>query len=168
MIHHLSVAAQDPKSVADFFAELMDGVAIDFPPNPGSYMAFARDGMGTGVEIYPAGSVMEPNAGDGAVFTRRPPAAVERSATHFAISAAVSAAQVEAMAAARGWDTFTCDRGGHFHVVEVWIENAWLVEVLPPTFAEEYLGFANAVAMMAEPNAALDSHRPQARTLERV
>lgn len=168
MIHHLSVAAQDPKGVAEFFAELMDGVAVDFPPNPGAYMAFARDGKGTAVEVYPAGSVMAPNAESGAVFARRPALPVERSATHFAISAANDVADVEAMAAARGWDCFTCDRGGHFHVVEVWIENAWLVEVLPPAFASEYLGFANAVAGLADPNTALGSHQPQAATLERV
>jgi hypothetical protein len=166
MIHHLSVAARDPRAVAEFFAELLDGVAIDFPPNPGSYMAFARDGNGTGVEVYPAGSVMVQNAEEGAIFTRRPTEPVERSPTHFAISVAVDAGRVAAMAKARGWDCFICDRGGHFHVVEVWIENAWLVEVLPPNFAQEYLGFANSVADLANPNSALAAHRPQAATLE--
>ena len=29
-------------------------------------------------------------------------------------------------------------RGG-FHVMEIWIENEILIEVLPPEFAEEYL-----------------------------
>ena len=127
MIHHLSVSARDPNAVADFFAELIGGVSVDFPPNPGSRMVFKADGHGTGVEIYPAGSVM---------------------------------------ARARGWESYVCDRGGHFHVVEVWIENAWLVEALTPTFAEEYLGFANAVTDMADPNSALGSHQPQDRTLE--
>lgn len=168
MIHHLSVAAHDPKGVAEFFAELMGGVAIDFPPNPGGYMAFAPDGKGTGVEIYPAGSVMLPNAEAGAIFSRQAAESIERSPTHFALSAAASAERVAAMAAARGWACFVCDRGGHFHVVEVWVENAWLVEVLPPAFAEEYLGFANAVVGMDNPNLALDSHQPQAKTLERV
>lgn len=168
MIHHLSVAANDPKSVAEFFAELTGGVAVDFPPNPGSYMAFAPDGNGTGVEVYPAGSVLLPNADEGAIFTRRAAQTPERSATHFAISVSRSAAEVAAMAAARGWDCFTCDRGGHFHVVEVWVENAWLVEVLPPVFAEEYLGFANQVTGLSDPNTALGAHQPQAATLERV
>src|ERR1700761_1511308 len=115
MIHHLSVAARDPKAVAEFFAELTGGVAVDFPPNPGSYMAFSPDGKGTAVEVYPAGSVLEQNADAGAIFTRRPAAAVERTPTHFALSVALGAAEVAAMAKARGWDCFTCDRGGHFH-----------------------------------------------------
>jgi len=168
MIHHLSVAARDPKAVAEFFAELTGGVAVDFPPNPGSYMAFARDGRGTAVEVYPAGSVILPNGETGGVFARRPTEPVERSPTHFALSVARGAAEVAAMAEARGWDCFTCDRGGHFHVIEVWVENAWMLEVLPPAFAEEYLGFANQVAGMADPGSALESHQPQAATLELV
>lgn len=165
MIHHLSVAARDPQAVAQFFADLMGGVAIDFPPNPGSYMAFAPDGKGTAIEVYPAGSVMTQNGAEGAIFARRSPEPVERSATHFALSVAQTAAEVEQAAKARGWDCFTCDRGGHFHVVEVWVENAWLVEVLPPAFAQEYLGFANAVTDMPDPNSALADHKPQAATL---
>lgn len=170
MIHHLSVSARDPNAVADFFAELIGGVSVDFPPNPGSRMVFKADGKGTAVEIYPAGTVMVPNGEPGSIFLQNPPETgvpgPERSPTHFAVSVDHSAETIHAMAQARGWDCFVCDRGGHFHVVEVWIENAWLVEALTPAFAEEYLGFANAVTDMADPNSALDSHQPHERTLE--
>ena len=168
MIHHLSVAARDPRGVAEFFAELIGGAVIDFPPNPGSYVTFAPDGKGTAVEVYPAGSLMHPNSQSGAIFSRRPADPIGRSPTHFALSVDAEAAEVEAMAARRGWDCFTCDRGGQFHVVEVWVENAWLVEVLPPAFAAEYLSLANRVAGMADPTRALAEDRPQPRTLERV
>ncbi len=166
MIHHLSVSAVDPKGAAEFFADIMGGVVVDFPPNPGSYMVFKADGNGTGLEIYPAGSVMIPNGQPGAVFVRQPEGADRRSPTHFALSVALPEAEILARAAAKGWDAFVCDRGGHFHVVEVWVENTWLVEVLPPAFSAEYLGFANAITDLPDPNAALDSHQPQARTLE--
>ncbi|CAL1690874.1 hypothetical protein MMB232_01008 [Brevundimonas subvibrioides] len=168
MIHHLSVAARDPKAVAHFFAELIDGVTVDFAPNPGSYMVFKADGHGTAIEIYPAGTVMAPNGDPGAVFLTRPTEPLDRSPTHFALSVDRNAPTIQAMAAARGWDCFVCDRGGHFHVVEVWIENAWLVEALPPAFAAEYLDFADAVGRMANPTGVLNSHAPQVRTLERV
>jgi hypothetical protein len=46
--------------------------------------------------------------------------------------------------------------GGNFDLVEVWIENILMVEVLPPDFAARYLDFAgrmgraeSALAMMA-------------------
>ncbi|HJV42983.1 hypothetical protein [Caulobacter sp.] len=165
MIHHLSVSAADPKGAAEFFADIMGGVVVDFPPNPGSFMVFKADGHGTGIEIYPAGSVMVQNGDPGAVFVRSEQAD-HRSPTHFALSVAMTQAEVLARAAAKGWEAYVCDRGGHFHVVEVWVENTWLVEILPPTFAAEYLGFANAVTAMSDPNMALEDHQPQARTLE--
>jgi len=166
VIHHLSVSAIDPQGVAEFFADIMGGVAVDFPPNPGSQMVFKADGMGTAIEIYPAGSVMVPNGDPGAVFVRQAEAAERRSPTHFALSVSMERQAVLDRAAAKGWDAFVCDRGGHFHVIEVWVENAWLVEILPLDFAAEYLSFANAVTEMATPDAALDTHQPQARTLE--
>ena len=56
MIHHLSIAAQDPKRAADTLAELMGGTAVPFPPNPGSFFALQLDEHGSGVEVYPAGT----------------------------------------------------------------------------------------------------------------
>ena len=38
MIHHLSIAARDPKHSADVLAEIMGGKAVPFPPNPGSFL----------------------------------------------------------------------------------------------------------------------------------
>jgi hypothetical protein len=100
------------------------------------------------------------------VFVRQPEGVDRRSPTHFALSVDMAEADVMARARAKGWDAFVCDRGGHFHVIEVWIDNTWLVEVLPPTFAAEYLGFADAVTELEDPNTALDSHKPQVKTLE--
>lgn len=166
MIHHLSVSAEDPKGAAEFFADLMGGVVVDFPPNPGSYMVFKADGHGTGLEIYPAGSVMVANGAPGAVWARQPRGADRRSPTHFALSVDRDQAEILARAQAKGWDAFVCDRGGHFHVVEVWVENTWLVEILPPDFATQYLDFAESVGDLPDPNTALDAHQPQARTLQ--
>lgn len=158
MIHHLSVAAHDPKAVAGFFAELFDGVCIDFRPHPGSYMALKADGHGTGVEVYPAGSVLVPDGADGGAFLRRPVEGPQRTATHFALSVEADLATVQAMAEARGWACHVCNRGGNFRVVEVWIENDWLVEILPPAFAAEYVGFVGAAMRMTDPNRALAPH----------
>jgi catechol 2,3-dioxygenase-like lactoylglutathione lyase family enzyme len=157
MIHHLSVAARDPKAVADFLVEIMDGGAIDFTPNPGAFMVFAKDGHGTGVEIYPAGSVMRPDGEAGAGFAHLP-ATNGGSPTHFALSVDRSIDEVRTAAAERGWACFECDRGGHFHVMEVWVENAWLIEVLPPQFAAEYLRFAAMVTGASDAGGLMESH----------
>ena len=168
MIHHLSVAAHQPEAVAAFFAEMMKGLYIPFPPNPGGYMAFARDGNGTAVEVYPAGSVIRAGGERGAEFARRTEASLE-TPTHFALSVALSAAEVRRMAAQRGWACHECSRGGDFRVMEVWIENAWMVEILPPEFATEYLDFTDRVIASSDAAALMLGHPAklaQTRVLE--
>ena len=157
MIHHLSIAARNPQRVGEVFAELIDGVCTPFPPNPGSYMSFARDGHGTAVEIYPADSVMRPNGEAGADFVSTGQAQ-SFSPVHFALSVDREVPEIEAIARREGWDCFVCDRGGHFHVVELWIENRILVELLPPTFASRYVDFANQVAAANSPSDLMASH----------
>jgi hypothetical protein len=43
MIHHLSIAARDPRRVASVLAEIMGGRALPFPPTPGSFFALQLD-----------------------------------------------------------------------------------------------------------------------------
>ena len=140
MIHHLSIAAHDPKHVADVLAELMGGIAVPFSPNPGSFFALQLDDHGSGVEVHPTGLELRPNGISGGNFARNPGSERGYGPTHFALSVATDADTVEAVARREGWQCFRCDRGP-FHVIEVWIENQFMVEVLPPEFAREYLAF---------------------------
>ena len=145
MIHHLSIAARDPKHVAEVLAECMEGIAIPFPPNPGSFFALALDSHGTGVEVYPAGTVLQPDGLAGGAFVKEAPRDKSYVPTHFAMSVALEADQIEAVARREGWACFTCVRGGgFFRVVELWLEDTVMVELLPPAFAKEYLDFAKA------------------------
>jgi hypothetical protein len=52
MIHHLSIAAQNPKHVAHVLAELLQGSAVPFPDGnyPDSFVALAFDTCGTTVD----------------------------------------------------------------------------------------------------------------------
>src|SRR3981189_380597 len=70
MIHHLSIAARAPKQAAGVLAELMGGTAVPFPPNPGSFFALQLDDHGSGVEVYPAGTELEPNGDVGGTFAK--------------------------------------------------------------------------------------------------
>ena len=150
MIHHLSIAARDPQHVAGVLAELMGGKAVPFPPNPGSFFSLQLDEHGSGVEVYPAGTELQPGGSDGGGFVKK---AEGRGfgPTHFALSVATEADKVEAIAAREGWQCFRCNRGP-FHVIEVWVENETMVEILPPEYAAEYLAFTrpdNIAAAMA-------------------
>ncbi|HEV8679011.1 MAG TPA: hypothetical protein VGQ90_06520 [Stellaceae bacterium] len=152
MIHHLSIAARDPKNAAGVLAELMGGKAVPFPPNPGSFFALQLDDHGSGVEVYPAGTELEPNGAVGGSFVKHPP---ERGfgSTHFALSVGTDAKKVEEIAARAGWNCFTCNRGP-FHVIEVWVENETMVEILPPEFAAEYLAFTRPDKVLSAMTAA--------------
>ncbi len=121
MIHHLSIAARDPKRVAGVLAEFMGGVAVPFPPNPGSFFALQLDDHGSGVEVYPAGTELQPGGANGGSFVKKPDAR-GYGPTHFALSVTTQADAVEAIAQREGWQCFRCNRGP-FHVIEVWVEN---------------------------------------------
>jgi hypothetical protein len=139
MIHHLSIAARDPQHAAGVLAELMGGKSVPFPPNPGSFFALQLDDHGSGVEVYPAGTELAPNGNTGGTFVKQPPHR-GYGATHFALSVSTDADKVEAIAKKAGWQCYTCNRGP-FHVIEVWVENHTMVEILPPDYAAEYLAF---------------------------
>jgi hypothetical protein len=85
MIHHLSIAARDPKHAAGVLAELMGGTAVPFPPNPGSFFALQLDEHGSGVEVYPAGTELQPGGEVGGNFVKTE--ARGYGSTHFALSA---------------------------------------------------------------------------------
>jgi len=154
MIHHLSIAARDPKQSAEVLAELMGGTAVPFPPNPGSFFALQLDEHGSGVEVYPAGTELQPGGTTGGTFVKKD--ARRYGSTHFALSVATDAATVQAVAERAGWQYFDCSRGP-FHVIEVWVENETMVEILPPEYAREYLAFTRPdkikAAMAAAPAA---------------
>jgi len=139
MIHHLSIAARDPQRAASVLAELMGGRAVPVPPNPGSFFALQLDDHGSGVEVYPAGTELAPNGEVGGTFVKRPEHGGYGS-THFALSVGTGRDRVEAIAREAGRKCFVCNRGP-FHVIEVWVENETMVEILPPDFAAEYLAF---------------------------
>jgi len=93
MIHHLSIAARDPKHVAGVLAEFMGGIAVPFPPNPGSFFALQLDEHGSGVEVYPVGTQLQPGGSDGGGFVKKPAAEHNYSPTHFALSVAATSRQ---------------------------------------------------------------------------
>ena len=164
MIHHLSIAARDPKQAADVLAELMGGKAVPFPPNPGSFFALQLDDHGSGVEVYPAGTELRPGGVTGGNFVRNE--ARLYGSTHFALSVATDGKTVREIAERAGWHCYDCDRGP-FHVIEVWVENETMVEILPPGYAREYLDFTRpgrvttALAKAPTPEA---RHRARAAT----
>jgi hypothetical protein len=138
LIHHLSVSARDPERVAKVLADIMGGISRPFPANYGSFAAFQQDDHGTLIEVHPDGTVLVP---EGTGFARTLPREVGNGPTHFALSVQRSNEEIFAIANREGWMCRRNDRA-EFPVIELWIENVMMCEILPPEFSRLYLKIA--------------------------
>lgn len=139
MIHHISISAENPERVANVIAEIWQGYAFPFVAFPGSYIAFKNDDKGTGIEVLPLNMELV-SGGDGQPSRHQINENASRhTVTHAALSVPASEEQIMEIAAREGWRAETFSRDGVFSVVELWIENRMLLELLPPEFAARYL-----------------------------
>jgi hypothetical protein len=136
MIFHASIPADDPQRVAEVIAEIWQGEAFRFPPWPGAFVAMAGDERGSTLEVYPRAQTIAPGAG--VPQPRHDPAPIRTSCFHLAIATALTPKEIFAIGEREGWQTQRCSRGGLFEVVELWLENSLLAEVLSPEMQHDY------------------------------
>lgn len=153
MINHISLPASDPEKVANVLAELFGGVAMPFPPSPGGFVAFADDDRGTLVEVIPADVHLVPGKGlpEEEGFTRET-ITDDFEATfvpgnegslfgsvHVNINSPLDEESIKAIAKREGWRCLTANRArGLFQLIELWIENRFMVEVNTPEMTKDY------------------------------
>ena len=140
MIHHMSIAAECPQRVAQALAEIWQGKAAQcvhsFPP--GTYVVFAGDEYGTSIEVFPLDTELRPGTAEQMGEFGKNSAAFGFTATHAAISVNASIEQIEQIAAREGWRAVRCSRGGAYDVIEFWLENRVMLELLTPEFSAQY------------------------------
>jgi hypothetical protein len=167
MIAHVSIPARDPRAVAQVFGAIIDGLVMPFPVVEGAWVAIARDGSGLGVEVVPEACAHHLGHGDPDGRVAQGPMVMpwevqirpdgdpqDASGFHVAITSKLSVDEILAIGREQGWRAVHCDRGGVFDLVELWIDNRSLVEVLPPGGTARYLAFYTpqvAGAMFAGP-----------------
>ena len=152
MIHHISIPAANPLHVAEVLAELFQGYAAPFPSHKGSNVAFAADEYGTLIEVYPAGTEMIPGDNEQPIQYQSNSSPNQFIATHAAISVPLNQPEIQSIADREGWRCLRCSRG-YFDVIELWIENAVLLELATPEIASQYttaLAPENLAAYFAE------------------
>lgn len=137
MIHHLSIPARDPRHVAEVLTELFGGTLTGFGPWQGGWIAWAGDEHGTAIEVYPLGTEMFPDAGPGQARFRAGTPASPFGATHAAVSVARRREEILALAQREGWRAVELPRGPN-RVIEFWIENAVMLELMTPEMAADY------------------------------
>ena len=140
MLFHLSIEADNPQRMAQFFAEIWDGEALPFPSvTPGSWAALSGDGRGTIIEVYPRGTEIHAVEGDAdAVGIRVAPH--RHGATHMAIATHKSEAEIYALCDRYGFPGKYRKRGGVFGVIEIFAEDCQMIEVLTDEMQREYVG----------------------------
>ncbi len=173
MINHISIAANEPERVANFIAEVWDGFVYPFPPAPDSYFVLANDGRGSALEITPAGTVLVPGEGlpdenDLNAVTENHEAQFVRSefvpryvATHINLNTKKSIDEIREMAKREGWRVLVCNRaGGLFQLIEVWIENTFMLEVMTPEQTARYIEITDPKFMEAAFASSLEKAHP--------
>lgn len=153
MIAHFSIPARDPQRTAEVFGRIIDGAVMPFPVVEGAWVAIARDGSGLGVEVVPAATAHHMGRGEAGEAVGGPVVMPwetqirqdgddqSPSGFHVAMTSRLSAEEIVALGEAQGWRAVHCDRGGVFDLVELWVDNRNLVEVLPPEGTRRYLAF---------------------------
>ena len=145
MIFHISIPTNDPENVAKVIAELWKGEAFPFfPHNNESWVAMAGDDRRSGIECYPQDVLITPSEQaqpDHFDIPRRDAwlmSGDRRLAVHAAIATPLSEDEVRAIGVREGWLARYAQRGV-FGVVELWIENTILFEVLTPELQKQYV-----------------------------
>jgi hypothetical protein len=172
MINHISIGVNNPEKVANVLAELWNGYSYPFPPSPNSFIVFADDGRGTLVEVTPINTVLMPGEGlpDEENFNVHTPTGEHEAkfvssdfspkfvATHLNINTNLSYAEIRAIADREGWRCFTANReNGLFQLIELWIEDRFMLEVNTPEMTAIYIemaqpqNWANMLQMLFEP-----------------
>lgn len=137
-IHHISIPVQDCLHVAEVLRDLFGGTITPFGPYPNSYIIWFGDEHGSAIELFPEGTEMFPDAGDGQANFRHNPSHTGFTATHAAISISRSREEILKIAGDNGWKAIELSRGS-FSVIEFWIENRVLIELLTPDMTRDYL-----------------------------
>ncbi|MBP7705253.1 MAG: hypothetical protein KA105_08205 [Caulobacter sp.] len=145
MIAHVSIPARRPEATARVFAEIMDAVIMPFPPVPGGWMVICKDGSGVGLEILPETTaiICGEEAGEASVFGYCSAPVRRDGAIHVALTSKLSVDEVISLGRAMDWRAVHCDRGA-FDLVELWVDNRLMIEVLAPEGTTRYLAAANA------------------------
>ncbi|GBF56640.1 hypothetical protein PbB2_00297 [Candidatus Phycosocius bacilliformis] len=138
MILHASISAHAPEHVARVLSELWDGEALPFAPVPGAWIAMAGDSIGSGIEVYPKACALVPGPGEAMFETRMLDVPPSHGPTHLAIRCHRNQAEIEGLAKREGWRAVRCSRGGLFDVIEFWIENQTMIEILTDEMQRDY------------------------------
>lgn len=138
MILHASIPAANPAQVSAVLAEIIGGEVFAFPPFERSFIAISTLQTGLSLEVYPDDLQLLPDASGGDVVGVYGNTPAAKSAFHLAIATGLEKEAVFRLAEQQGWCCRELRRGDAFSLIEFWVENRLLIEVLTPEMLAEY------------------------------
>lgn len=145
MILHASVVADEPKTTAETLARLFGGIALPVGPGEGTWSAIGPDPIGNTISVLARGSEFH-RAGEH--VETRVGAPVRHSAFHMLIDTALSEGEVLALARERGCNALRAKHGA-FDVIEFWIDDCLLIEVVTPQLGQAYRDMVHSEELRA-------------------
>jgi hypothetical protein len=137
VLHHVSFSVRHPDKSAAILAQFVAGRVVNAPCPPfpeGSRFVVLHDNWGTLIELTPWGSVLDPDQkGIGRDPKMRP-----QSASHILIGTPLTTPELLTVAGENGLRPISAD-AGLFRLIKVWIEDSFLLELLPPEYAPDYI-----------------------------
>lgn len=94
--------------------------------------------MGLKIEVYPKGTELNPGTNQEELQFKQNDSSSKFTATHAAISVPLNQQEIEQIGEREGWRVVHCSREGLFEVMEFWIENTVMLELLTPDMAHQY------------------------------
>ncbi len=151
MIFHVSIPADDPERVARVIAEIWRTEYFAFV-FPGSFIVIPDDERGTEIEVLRRGDEQVPAQME--VGLRRNGAPSPYSEIHVNMATRLGEQELLALANREGWIARVCDRK-FFRLIELWIENRFLIELMTEAEVLRYRTFMSTAnwraAIAAEP-----------------
>ncbi len=136
MIFHISIPADDPKRTATMLAELWRGEAFPFPMvGKKSWVAHAGDDRRSTIEVYERGMAFYPTEGAGEERYEPLP---RHGPFHAAVATPLAIEEVLEIGRRYGCRTSVCQRGPFFRVIEFWVDNCLMLEMMTPEMQAEY------------------------------
>jgi hypothetical protein len=135
MILHVSVTADRPEATARTLATLLGGEAIPLGPARGAWTAVGPDPIGNVIEVMARGTEMHRAAGS---VETLPGVPSRHSGFHLLMESVLSESEIIKVAAASGAIAQRSSRGVFGELIEFWIDDCLLVEVLPFEWVRSY------------------------------
>lgn len=135
MILHASIVADEPRAAAEVLARLLGGRALPIGPGEGTWTAIGPDPVGNTISVLGRGSEFHRRVGQHLDTLRGEP--VRHSGFHLLLDTELSEADVLSLAGERDCHAQRATHGA-FEVIEFWIDDCQLIEVVTPALGRAY------------------------------